>query len=76
MTVLKSALHAYLPRVAHDTWHDTAAEHGVTVSGLLAVLADQLDVALTPEVVAQARAYDVEQRGRRRRRARPVTRSS
>lgn len=47
MADTRRAIHAYLTPEAHDRWHDFAAEHGVSVSGLLEAIAldwkEQLD---------------------------------
>lgn len=44
----RKAIHAYLSPEAHDIWHDYAEEEGVSVSGLLEVMATDL-LALDPE---------------------------
>lgn len=72
----RRALHAYLSPAAHDTWHDFATEHGVSVSALLEALSEPLTSGL-PEVsiadvldgaVTSARATDAARRRRSRTR--------
>lgn len=71
----RRAIHAYLSNEAHDTWHDLAATHGVSVSGLLEALA--LDWAegngfgdaesdATLALAKSARRIDAERRRRTR----------
>lgn len=75
MADTRRAIHAYLTPEAHDQWHDFAAEHGVSVSGLLEAIAldwkEQLDrgddVADTIERLAKtARKIDATRRRRQR----------
>ena len=63
----RRALHAYLSDAAHDSWHDTAAAHGVSASALLEALAPEL--AALPNlrrVVSVARQVDASRRRRPR----------
>jgi hypothetical protein len=71
----RKAIHAYLSPEAHDAWHDFAAEHGVSVSGLLEAIANewatrlaQGEPALPDEdrLVRSARRVDAERRRRKR----------
>jgi hypothetical protein len=56
VTVTRKAIHAYLSPEAHDGWHAFAAEHGVSVSGLLEAIA--LD--WSDRLASGERAYDNE----------------
>jgi hypothetical protein len=71
----RKAIHAYLSPQAHDAWHDFAAEHGVSVSGLLEAIATQWadKVARGEQVlpdedglVRTARRVDAERRRRKK----------
>jgi len=44
----RKALHAYVSDDAHETWHQVAADQGVSVSAVLQVLGD-----LNPEQLAE-----------------------
>lgn len=71
----RRALHAYLSPEAHDAWHDFAAEQGVSVSGLLEAIGEDL-VDVTKKggkprkehllLVDAARKIDAARRRRRR----------
>jgi hypothetical protein len=61
----RRALHVYLTVRAHDRWHDTAADEGVSVSALVEVLSGELtDHPRWPEIVKAARAHDAANRRR------------
>ncbi len=68
----RRALHVFLSDDAHDSWHRVASELGVSVSGMLQVIAfelgkDPADSALGPAVdglVRRARKIDAERRRR------------
>lgn len=71
----RKAIHAYLSPEAHDAWHEFAAEHGVSVSGLLEAIANEWaerlamgQPALPDEdrLVRSARRVDAERRRRKR----------
>ena len=68
----RRTLHVYLTATAHRRWHDTAAEEGVTVTGLLEALAERMDEGLGDarpvfnEIVIRARKIDSQRRRRRR----------
>jgi hypothetical protein len=73
--VTRKAIHAYLSPEAHQTWHDYAAEHGVSVSGLLeAIATDWAERAERGEhvydgddpLVRKARRVDADRRRRKR----------
>ncbi|MCP5030093.1 MAG: hypothetical protein GY929_27810 [Actinomycetia bacterium] len=62
----RKALHAYVTSEAHDLWHDTCAEEGVSVSALLEILAHRLqDLMADDGLVKSARRLDAERRRRR-----------
>lgn len=68
----RKAVHAYLSDEAHDAWHELAAEHGISLSGLFEALAH--DFTTHPpekgghprwdEIVKATRKVDVERRRR------------
>ena len=68
----RRALHAYLSDAAHDTWHQFAAKHGVTVSATLEALAAELHdrdpadggIDFAP-IIERARKTDASRRRRR-----------
>lgn len=64
----RKALHAYLSDEAHDTWHAVAAEFGVSVSGLLEAMAQDLSgkgaATRMEPTVKRARKVDAERRRR------------
>lgn len=70
----RPALHCYLSKEAHAAYHDFAAEHGISVSGLLEAIAAQLcdlpgsgNVVIFPgqiDVVKHARRIDAQRRRR------------
>lgn len=64
----RKALHAYLSDEAHDTWHAVAAEYGVSVSGLLEAMAQDLggktSASRLEATVKRARKVDAERRRR------------
>lgn len=70
----RKAIHAYLTNEAHDTWHDFAAENGVSVSGLLeAISADWAERLSNPKptketeaLIKEARRIDAVRRRRGR----------
>lgn len=64
----RRAVHAVVSDAAHDAWHDACAQHGVSVSAVLEILADDLDVILDPDTVAAVRRLDTERRRRHGRR--------
>jgi hypothetical protein len=70
----RRAIHAFVSAEAHDTWHDFAAEEGVSVSALIEAFAPQLsdEQALSEPItdrlgatIAAARAIDASRRRRR-----------
>ncbi len=68
----RRALHAYLSDAAHDTWHQFAADNGVTVSATLEALAAELHdrdpadggIDFAP-IIERARQTDSRRRRRR-----------
>jgi hypothetical protein len=73
----RQAIHGYVTHEAHLSWHDFAAEHGVSVSGLLEALGPMLldsphvdpDATWRTEVAKAVRiAQRVDVANRRRRR--------
>ena len=74
MAEQRRAVHAYLSDEAHDAWHDLAAEHGISLSGLFEALAHDFqknppDKGGHPrwdEIVKVTRKVDVERRRRGR----------
>lgn len=75
----RKAIHAYLSPEAHDIWHNYAEEEGVSVSGLLEVMATdmlaldlesgdgQLSIRnLLPRATKAARKLDAQRRRRGR----------
>jgi hypothetical protein len=75
MAATRKAIHAYLSPAAHDAWHDFAAEHGVSVSGLLEAIAnewsDRSARGESPfpdedQLVKSARRVDADRRRRKR----------
>ncbi|MCX7620153.1 MAG: hypothetical protein N2037_04825 [Acidimicrobiales bacterium] len=75
MAETRKAIHAYLSPEAHDAWHEFAAEHGVSVSGLLEALglewheqleADKLDSSRYESLTKSARKIDSQRRRRKR----------
>lgn len=70
----RAALHAYLTVDAHDTIQEFADVHGVSVTGLMQSLAEELQeeievhgLDVRPEWVLQARKVDALRRRRRTR---------
>lgn len=75
MAATRKAIHAYLSPEAHDAWHEFAADHGVSVSGLLEAMASAMSAhlargepALADEerLVRLARRIDADRRRRKR----------
>ena len=72
------AVHAYLSDAGHATWLEVATEYGVSVSGLIEAMGNDLQqptderilAARLPDLVARARRVDAD---RRRRRGRAAT---
>lgn len=70
----RKAIHAYLTNEAHDSWHDFAAENGVSVSGLLEAIAQDWAEKLksnkpskeTEALIKEARRVDAVRRRRGR----------
>ena len=69
----RRALHAYLSDAAHDTWHQFAADNGVTVSATLEALAAELPDRDTDNggidfvpIIERARKTDASRRRRSR----------
>lgn len=70
----RKAIHAYLTNEAHDSWHDFAAENGVSVSGLLEAIAQDWADKLksgkaskeTEALIKEARRVDAVRRRRGR----------
>jgi hypothetical protein len=69
----RKAIHAFLTPGSHEAWHEFAAEHGVSVSGLIEAIAldwadrregEDYDLAEVDALSRQARRIDA---GRRRR---------
>jgi hypothetical protein len=65
----RKALHAYVSDEAHDSWHEAAAEHGVSVSAILEALAPIVDRLMVdePYLARNARKVDAARRRRNRR---------
>ena len=67
----KPAIHAHVSDTAHDGWHDFAAIHGVSVSGLIEALAPCLEdngpSVTLEEVIVAARKIDAARRRSRGR---------
>jgi hypothetical protein len=75
VTATRKAIHAYLSPEAHDSWHDFAAENGVSVSGLLEAIAQEWSerrsrgeqaYANEDDLVRAARRVDADRRRRKR----------
>ncbi|MCU0270399.1 MAG: hypothetical protein MUF83_17375 [Acidimicrobiales bacterium] len=70
----RKAIHAYLTQEAHDSWHDVAAEHGVSVSALLEAIGQFWTESSNGDgaqlqrdaLVKQARRIDADRRRRAR----------
>jgi len=70
----RRAIHAYLTAGSHDVWHTASEQAGVSLSGLLEAMAD--DMAAHPpaegghprwgDVVGAARSIDAQRRRRGR----------
>ncbi len=73
-TKKRKALHAYLSDDAHETWHQFAATHGISVSATLEALAAELQASEVADggsidfdpIVSRARQTDAARRRRRR----------
>ncbi len=72
----RKAIHAFLTPDSHEAWHEFAAEHGVSVSGLIEAIAldwgdrrdgDDYDLAEVDALSRQARRIDAGRRRRSRR---------
>ena len=72
----RKAIHAFLTPDSHEAWHEFAAEHGVSVSGLIEAIAldwadrrdgDDFDLAEIDALSRQARRIDAGRRRRSRR---------
>jgi len=72
----RTAIHAFLTPDSHEAWHEFAAEHGVSVSGLIEAIAldwadrrdgDDFDLAEVDALSRQARRIDAGRRRRSRR---------
>lgn len=71
-TTTRRAIHAYLSNDAHEAWHDFAAQHGVSVSGLLEAYGqsiESLPKAQVEALVKETRKIDATRRRRRGRKA-------
>lgn len=75
MADTRKAIHAYLSPEAHGAWHEFAAEHGVSVSGLLEAIgaewhekmaANKLDSSEYESLTRAARKIDAQRRRRAR----------
>ncbi len=72
--VERKAIHAYLTERSHANIHNFCGEHGVSVSGLLEALGEQLDLVSRDQVnhldpqalVKRSRKIDAERRRRGR----------
>lgn len=62
----RKAIHAYVTVPTHDVWHGQSEDHGVSLSGLLEVLAEDLPGILesNPDIVKRARRIDATRRRR------------
>ena len=75
----RQAIHGYVTHEAHQSWHEHAADHGVSVSALLEALGPMLLDTLTTDPAATwrdevAKAVRIARRvdvANRRRNARP-----
>jgi len=72
----RKAIHAVLTPDSHEAWHEFAAEHGVSVSGLIEAIAldwtdrrvgDDYELAEVDALSRQARRIDAGRRRRSRR---------
>ena len=72
----RKAIHAFLTPDSHEAWHEFAAEHGVSVSGLIEAIAldwadrregDDYDLAEVEALSRQARRFDASRRRRSKR---------
>jgi hypothetical protein len=72
----RKAIHAFLTPESHEAWHEFAAEHGVSVSGLIEAIAldwadrrtgDDLDLPEVESLARQARRVDASRRRRAKR---------
>jgi hypothetical protein len=72
----RKAIHAFLTPDSHEAWHEFAAEHGVSVSGLIEAIAldwadrregEDYDLAEVDALSRQARRIDAGRRRRSRR---------
>jgi len=72
----RKAIHAFLTPDSHEAWHEFAAEHGVSVSGLIEAIAhdwtdrrvgDDYELAEVDALSRQARRIDAGRRRRSRR---------
>ena len=68
----RKAIHAYCTDKAHDLWHDTCAEHRVSVSAMLEALAPALAdiIDALPDIVTEAGRIETTRRRRNRRTSR------
>ena len=75
----RKAIHAFLTPESHEAWHEFAAEHGVSVSGLIEAVArdwreridsagrsDGFDLPEVEALARQARRVDAQRRRRSR----------
>lgn len=64
----RKAIHAYLTVASHDAWHKEAEENGVSLSGLLEVLAEDLPTIIenSSDIIKRARRIDAQRRRRGR----------
>ena len=67
----RKAIHAFLTPDSHEAWHEFAAEHGVSVSGLIEAIAldwadrrdgEDYDLAEVDALSRQARRIDAGRR--------------
>ncbi|MFW2383182.1 MAG: hypothetical protein ACN4GZ_15630 [Acidimicrobiales bacterium] len=71
-TKRRKTLHGYLSDDAHETWHQFATTHGISVSAALESLAVELEQTDDPErnvvidrIISRARQTDASRRRRR-----------
>jgi hypothetical protein len=75
MAETRKAIHAFLTPEAHEAWHEFAAEHGVSVSGMIEAMAldwaerrngEDIDLPEIDELARAARRIDAQRRRRTR----------
>lgn len=61
----RRAIHAYLTLASHSRWHAAAEENGVSLSGLLEVMAEDMDDnPIEEQLIVRARKIDALRRRR------------